>query len=99
VATAVVLLCWGIAIAILLWSTDASLQEGKVYLFPPDEWTMRSPYGPERYATYDHELTVFADLTGALVFFSVLISISLAFVNGLVFLFRRRKFVGKRTQW
>ncbi len=79
---------------------NASMQEGQIYLYPPDEWTMHSPYGPERYATYDHELAVFADLTGAIILLSISISISLAFVNGLVFLFRRRTFGNKKlARW
>jgi hypothetical protein len=70
---------------------DASIQDGRIYLFPPIEWTMNSPYGPERYATYDHEVTFFADTPGALTLLAILVLMSLALVNGLVFLWRRRK--------
>jgi hypothetical protein len=69
---------------------DASIQDGQIHFFPPSEWMMSSPYGSERYVTYDHQVTIFADIPGALTLLAILVLMSLALVNGLVLLGRRR---------
>jgi len=86
--TLAVLAVWTLIIGLLAWSVPPTLEDGQIWINIPGEVHSTTPSG-DRFVAYDRQFYV--DTSGVLILLTILVSLSLAFANGLVFFWRLRK--------
>jgi len=87
IASAVVLLCYFVSIFLLFWFSEPTIDGGEIRFHIPGESVSYSPSGDPIIA-YDR--MVYTTIIGAITLAGILIALSLAVVNGLILVWRRR---------